>query len=120
EFPDDGYHGAYVVDLARELVATEGDRFRGDESEPALEAMRLFAVRKLREEQNRDLDEFRVRFDNFFLESSLYDSERVEQTIARLRETGLAYEKAGALWLETTRFGDDKDRVMVKSSGHPT
>src|SRR5690606_29381935 len=98
----------------------EGDRFRGDESEPALEAMRLFAVRKLREEQNRDLDEFRVRFDNFFLESSLYDSERVEQTIAKLRETGLVYEKDGATWLETTRFGDDKDRVMVKSSGHPT
>lgn len=120
EFPEDGYHGDYVVDLARELVEQEGDRLRGDHSEEALEVMRRFAVQALRGEQNRDLDEFRVEFDNFFLESSLYDSGRVERTIEALRETGLVYEKDGALWLETSRFGDDKDRVMVKSSGHPT
>ncbi|HEX6069742.1 MAG TPA: arginine--tRNA ligase [Longimicrobiaceae bacterium] len=120
EFPDDGYHGDYVTDLAGEFAAREGDRFRGDDSPAALEAMRIFAVQALRAEQNRDLDELRVHFDNFFLESSLYDTGRVEQTIERLRATGLAYEKDGALWLETTRFGDDKDRVMVKSSGHPT
>ena len=120
EFPDDGYHGDYVVDLARQLVETEGDRFRGDSSGPAMEVMRRFAVRELRAEQNRDLDEFRVRFDNYFLESSLYDDGRVRDTIARLRETGLAYEHEGALWLRTTEFGDDKDRVMVKSTGHPT
>jgi arginyl-tRNA synthetase len=120
DFPEDGYHGEYVVELARQLLARDGDRFRADRSEAALEAMRRFAVEVLRADQNRDLDEFRVHFDNFFLESSLYDSGRVESTIQRLRETGLAYEKDGALWLETTRFGDDKDRVMVKSSGHPT
>ena len=120
EFPDDGYHGDYVVDLARQLVDAEGDRFRGDRSEATLDAMRRFAVRELRGEQNRDLDEFRVHFDNFFLESSLYESGRVRETIERLRETGLAYEQDGALWLRTTEFGDDKDRVMVKSSGHPT
>jgi arginyl-tRNA synthetase len=120
EFPNDGYHGDYVTDLAGEVAAREGDRFRGDDSPAALEAMRIFAVQALRAEQNRDLDEMRVRFDNFFLESSLYETGRVERTIERLRATGLAYEKEGALWLETTRFGDDKDRVMVKSSGHPT
>src|SRR5690606_34067295 len=105
EFPEDGYHGDYVVDLARELVEQEGDRLRGDHSEEALEVMRRFAVQALRGEQNRDLDEFRVEFDNFFLESSLYDSGRVERTIEALRETGLVYEKDGALWLETSRFG---------------
>jgi arginyl-tRNA synthetase len=120
EFPEDGYHGSYVTDLARQLVSEHGDRFLGDASPGALDEMRVFAVRALREGQNGDLEDFRVRFDEFFLESSLYDSRRVEETIQRLRETGLAYDKDGALWLRTTEFGDDKDRVMVKSSGHPT
>jgi arginyl-tRNA synthetase len=120
EFPEDGYQGSYVTDVAREFAEVFGDRFLGDDGPQAMEEMRVFAVRQLRAEQNEDLNAFRVHFDNFFLESSLYTSGRVEQTIARLRETGLAYEKDGALWLRTTEFGDDKDRVMVKSSGHPT
>lgn len=120
DFPEDGYHGDYVTEIARELRGEHGDRWRGDESAEALDAMRVFAVGRLREEQNRDLDGFRVRFDEFFLESSLYDEGRVEETIARLRETGLVYEKDGALWLRTTEYGDDKDRVMVKGTGHPT
>lgn len=120
EFPGDGYHGSYVSELARQLADEHGDRFAGDESEEALEAMRRFAVQELRAEQNRDLDAFRVHFDNFYLESSLYSDGRVANTIERLRSTGLAYELDGALWLKTTEFGDDKDRVMVKSTGHPT
>jgi arginyl-tRNA synthetase len=119
-FPEDGYRGEYVREIARELAAEQGGRFRGDESEEALDVMRRFAVARLREEQNRDLDGFRVRFDTFFLESSLYTDGRVEDTIRRLRETGHVYEKDGAVWLRTTEFGDDKDRVMVKSTGHPT
>ena len=82
--------------------------------------MRRFAVARLRAEQNQDLDGFRVKFDEFFLESSLYSSGQVEETIRRLRETGHVYEKDGAVWLRTTEFGDDKDRVMVKGTGHPT
>jgi len=120
DFPADGYHGEYVREIARELVAEHGGRWKGDPSDAALDEMRRFAVARLRAEQNRDLDGFRVRFDEFFLESSLYDSGRVEDTIHRLRETGYVYEKDGAVWLRTTEFGDDKDRVMVKSSGHPT
>lgn len=119
-FPEDGYHGTYVSEIAAELAAQHGSRFKGDESPEALDTMRRYAVDVLRAEQNRDLDEFRVHFDHFYLESSLYTGGHVERTIERLRETGLVYEKDGALWLETTRFGDDKDRVMVKSSGHPT
>lgn len=119
-FPDDGYHGGYVSELATRFAEQVGDRYAGDESPEALDAMRRFAVVELRAEQNRDLDAFRVRFDHFFLESSLYSSGRVEQTIEALRGTGLAYEKDGALWLETSRFGDDKDRVMVKGTGQPT
>ena len=119
-FPEDGYHGSYVTELAARLADSIGDRHVRDESADAMEAMRLFAVRALREEQNRDLDDFGVRFDEFFLESSLYDEGRVDETIRRLRETGLAYERDGALWLRTTEFGDDKDRVMVRSNGQPT
>jgi arginyl-tRNA synthetase len=119
-FPEDGYHGAYVGDIARQLVAEHGDRYRADDSPEAMDAMRRFAVQELRAEQNRDLDDFRVHFDHFFLESSLYDSGRVDDTIRRLRDTGLAFEKDGALWFRTTEFGDDKDRVMVKSTGSPT
>ncbi len=120
EFPEDGYHGSYVREIAARIAEEHGDRYRGDGSDEAIDVMRQFAVRTLREEQNRDLEDFRVRFDEFFLESSLYTSGRVQETIDRLRATGLAYEKDGALWLETTRFGDDKDRVMVKGTGHPT
>jgi arginyl-tRNA synthetase len=120
EFPGDGYHGAYVQEIAEELKTEHGDRYAGDDSPEAMDAMRVFAVARLRAEQNRDLDGFRVRFDTYFLESSLYGSGAVEDTIRRLRETGHVYEKDGAVWLKTTEFGDDKDRVMVKSSGHPT
>lgn len=119
-FPDDGYHGEYVREIAQALVAEHGEGFAGDESAETLDAMRVFAVARLRAEQNRDLDGFRVRFDTYFLESSLYGSGAVEETIRRLRETGHVYEKDGAVWLRTTEFGDDKDRVMVKSTGFPT
>jgi arginyl-tRNA synthetase len=119
-FPEDGYHGTYIGEIAAELVAEHGDAFRGDDSAETMDAIRLYAVKRLRGEQNRDLDGFRVHFDTYFLESSLYTSGRVEDTIRRLRETGYVYEKDGAVWLRTTDFGDDKDRVMVKSTGHPT
>jgi arginyl-tRNA synthetase len=119
-FPEDGYHGSYVTELAARFAEEQGEIFVGEETPEALEAMRRFAVAELRAEQNADLDAFRVHFDHFFLESSLYESGRVDETIARLKETGLAYEKDGALWLRTTEYGDDKDRVMVKSTGHPT
>jgi arginyl-tRNA synthetase len=118
--PEGGYHGEYVTDIARTLAAEVGDRWLADDSPEALEAMRVYAVRVLRAEQNRDLGGFGVHFDVFFLESSLYAEGRVEETIRRLRETGLVYERDGALWLQTTRFGDDKDRVMVRSNGQPT
>ncbi len=120
EFPEDGYHGEYIREIAAEITAEHGERFRGDESPEALDAIRLHAVRVLRAGQNADLGDFRVRFDEFYLESSLYSDGRVEDTTERLKATGLAYEKDGALWFRTTEFGDDKDRVMVKSTGNPT
>ncbi|HEX7239526.1 MAG TPA: arginine--tRNA ligase [Longimicrobiaceae bacterium] len=119
-FPEDGYHGEYVTEIARALQGEEGERWAGDDSPEAFDAMRRFAVGRLMGEIERDLHEFRVRFDEYFLESSLYTGGGVEDTIRRLRATGLAYDLDGATWLRTTEYGDDKDRVMVKSTGHPT
>lgn len=120
EIPEGGYQGEYVKEVARALLAREGERFRGDGSRDALDAMRHFAVEVLRADQDRDLTEFRVRFDHYFLESSLYESGQVDRTVERLRETGLVYEHEGATWLRTTEFGDDKDRVMLRGDGTAT
>lgn len=118
--PEDGYHGEYVVELAASLVEKVGDRLLDDPSPEADEVIRRHAVAALRAEQDRDLTEFRVRFDEYYLESSLYTEGKVEETLKALRETGLVYDRDGAVWLRTTEFGDQKDRVMVKADGSPT
>ena len=120
ELPDGGYQGEYVLELAKELHVQGADSYRGDDSQVALDAFRGFAVRLLRAEQDRDLADFRVHFDNHYLESSLFEEGRIEATIEALRTTGLVYEDDGAVWLKTTAFGDDKDRVMVRRGGAPT
>ena len=120
EVPEGGYQGEYVRDVAGALREAEGDRFKGDESSEALDFMRKFAVRVLREDQDRDLGAFHLTFDEYYLESSLYTDGRVDATIKALRETGLVYEKDGATWLRTTEYGDQKDRVMIRSDGNPT
>jgi arginyl-tRNA synthetase len=120
QIPEGGYQGEYVREIAADFRAEHGDVYRDDGSSEALEAMRTFAVAALRAEQDRDLTDFRVRFDRYFLESSLYTEGDVDRTVARLRDTGLVYEKDGATWLRTTVFGDDKDRVMLRSDGTAT
>ncbi|MCP5266753.1 MAG: arginine--tRNA ligase [Burkholderiaceae bacterium] len=122
-FPEDGYRGDYIRDiacdfLAGETVGAEGVApvtAGGDPDE--LESVRHFAVAYLRHEQDIDLRHFGVRFDNHYLESSLYADGRVAQVVQSLRESGHTYEDGGALWLRTTDYGDDKDRVMRKSDG---
>jgi arginyl-tRNA synthetase len=112
EIPPDGYHGEYIRDIAEHYVAAHNE----DRGAADLDAVRRFAVQELRKEQDLDLQTFGVKFDVYFLESSLYTAGRVEQTVQRLIEAGHTYEKDGALWLRTTDFGDDKDRVMRKSA----
>jgi len=111
--PEGGYHGEYIRDLAQQYL----DQHPTDPGADDIEVVRRFAVHELRAEQDRDLQAFGVRFDVYFLESSLYEDGRVERTISRLVNAGHTYEKDGALWLRTTDFGDDKDRVMRKSDG---
>ncbi len=110
-FPEDGYHGEYIRELARAYLDEAGHDL-GD-----LDAIRRFAVAKLRAEQDEDLRALGVKFDNYYLESSLYTDGRVAGTVQRLAASGKTYEQDGALWLRTTDFGDDKDRVMRKSDG---
>jgi arginyl-tRNA synthetase len=121
-WPEDSYRGEYIIDVANAFLAKKTVEARditvtanGDIND--LEAIRHFAVAYLRHEQDQDLKAFDVDFDVYFLESSLYTSGQVEATVARLIENGKTYEHDGALWLKTTEFGDDKDRVMRKTEG---
>ncbi len=109
-FPEDGYRGDYIRELAVRYVDEKGDP-------DDMDALRRFAVAALRAEQDVDLRAIGVVFDNFYLESSLYTDGRVERTVAALVASGHTFEEGGALWLRTTAFGDDKDRVMRKSDG---
>ena len=112
EIPEQGYQGDYIREIAeRYAVENPSDPEGGD-----LDAVRRFAVGVLRAEQDRDLQAFGVKFDVYFLESSLYTDGKVDETMRRLVAAGHTYEQDGALWLKTTDFGDDKDRVMRKSA----
>ena len=116
--PEDGYHGDYI----REVAEAYGSRSRPS-GLATPDDVRRFAVDYLREEQDRDLQAFGVQFDTYFLESSLYGQGQVDETLNQLQAAGHTYRQDGALWLKTTDFGDDKDRVLVRSAekgGEPT
>jgi arginyl-tRNA synthetase len=112
QIPDGGYHGAYIAEIAQRYVAEHPEDARGND----LDALRRFAVRELRKEQDLDMQTFGVKFDTYYLESSLYEDGRVERTVAALEAKHHTYEKDGALFLRTTDYGDDQDRVMRKSA----
>ena len=125
EWPEGAYNGEYIADIAADFLA--GKTVQADDREFSasgdpndLESIRQFAVAYLRREQDLDLKAFAVKFDHYYLESSLYTSGRVEQTVQKLIEAGKTYEHEGALWLRSTEYGDDKDRVMRKSDGSYT
>lgn len=121
-WPEDGYRGDYIIDLAEsfmrgDTVSSEDQSFTGTRDADDLEGIRHFAVAYLRNEQDLDLKAFGVDFDVYFLESSLYTDGKVEAAVEKLIANGHTYEDGGALWLRTTDFGDDKDRVMRKTDG---
>jgi arginyl-tRNA synthetase len=115
-FPDEGYQGEYIREIARDYALAHP----GDPEGEDLDAIGAFAVAALRREQDADLAAFGVRFDAYYLESSLYADGFVDDTVRALVAAGRTYEKDGALWLRTTEYGDDKDRVMRKSDGSYT
>ena len=124
-WPEDGYRGDYIKDVARAYldgarVEVDGQHVTAAGAPDDIDAIRRFAVAWLRREQNADLEAFGVGFDVYFLESSLYTDGKVEETVRELVAHGHTYEEGGALWLRSTDFGDDKDRVMRKSDGSYT
>ena len=119
-WPESAYNGDYIADIAadyrrRSTVRADDREFSASGDIENLDDIRQFAVAYLRHEQDLDLQAFGLRFDRYYLESSLYASGRVQATVDRLVQSGHTYEQDGALWLRTTDFGDDKDRVMRKS-----
>lgn len=120
EVPEGGYHGEYLRDNAREVLAAEGPGFAELPEEEGVRRCRALALLIQRAEQDRDLADFGVRFDVMTSEQAVYDAGRVERALGLLAERGLSYESDGALWLRTTEFGDDKDRVLRKGDGSYT
>ncbi|MDZ4103517.1 MAG: arginine--tRNA ligase [Hydrogenophaga sp.] len=122
QWPEAAYNGTYIADiaadfLAKKTVKADDREFTASGDINDLDGMRQFAVAYLRHEQDLDLQAFAVKFDHYYLESSLYTSGRVEATVQKLIDAGKTYEQDGALWLKSTDYGDDKDRVMRKSDG---
>ncbi len=125
QWPEKAYNGDYIADiaidfLAQKTVSADDRSFTASGHVTDVDGIRQFAVAYLRREQDLDLQAFGVRFDTYFLESSLYSSGRVDDTVKRLKASGKTFEEGGALWLRTTDYGDDKDRVMQKSDGSYT
>ena len=121
EVPADGYQGEYVRELAERAASEAGrDRLAAMEADDRLALLRELSIRWLRQEQERDLEDLAVHMDVFREESGLTDRGEVEGALARLGDAGMTYEEGGAVWLRSTRFGDDKDRVLVKSDGSHT
>jgi len=125
EWPEAAYNGDYIQDIANDFLAqktvkSDDREFTGSGDVNDLDGMRLFAVAYLRREQDLDLKAFHVQFDNYYLESSLYTSGKVDAAVQKLRDAGKTYEQDGALWLKSTDYGDDKDRVMRKGDGSYT
>ena len=125
KFPSDGYHGDYINEIAKDFLSMETIECQGESIKASgkikdTKSMQEFSVAYLRNEQDQDLIAFRTKFDVYSLESSFYENGKVKKVVNTLIEEGHTYEKDGALWLKTTNFGDDKDRVMQKTDGSYT
>lgn len=120
QIPEDGYLGAYLIELAQKAEREEGKRLQAMEPSERVGFLRVWGSNELRAQQEADLREFGVVFDEWYSETSLYETKKVEEALEAVKDSGAAYEAEGATWLRTTAFGDDKDRVLVKSDGSYT
>jgi arginyl-tRNA synthetase len=119
-FPEDGYHGEYIAELAQDLIKAQANRFLNKPFEECAAAFADFGKDSMLADIRTDLEAFGVRFDVWFSEKTLLADGSVQRSINELKERGYAYEKDGALWLRSTAFGDDKDRVIIKQDGEYT
>ena len=119
-FPEESYKGRYIYDIAQEVVDARGEEFLERPLEESLPFFRTYAAGRILEQIKNELGEFGVTFDNFFSEKSLYDRNLVAAAVQTLKERGHLYEQDEALWFRSTEYGDDKDRVLMRSNGVPT
>ena len=120
EFPEDGYHGHDIIDTAQRIINKYGDRFLQMEEAERLEEFKTIAYQEKLAALKEDLERFNVRFDVWFSEKTLHEANKIKEACDRLLEKGYMYEQDGALWLKSTAFGDDKDRVVIRDNGVPT
>lgn len=119
-FPENGYKGDYIREIAREAISSEGKGFLEWPDSKAIPYLAMQAARKILSQIQKDLKEFGVHFDHWFSEQGLYERGEVDKAIGLLEEKGYIYRSEGAIWFRTTAFGDDKDRVLIRSTGEPT
>lgn len=119
-FPEEGYHGDYIWDLAREILNEQGEKYVTLQPEDRWEKLSTLALEKILSSQKKVLGDYRVNFDNWYRESKLRQQDAHREVLAKLTEDGYVYEKDGAQWFNSSKFGDEKDRVLVTSEGEPT
>ncbi|OAS88080.1 MULTISPECIES: arginine--tRNA ligase [Metabacillus] len=120
EMPEDGYHGADIIGIGKKLAEEFDDRFAEQDSEERLGFFREYGLKYEMGKLKADLEEFRVAFDVWYSETSLYHNGKIDEALAALKEKGHIYEEEGATWFRSTTFGDDKDRVLIKNDGSYT
>jgi arginyl-tRNA synthetase len=120
EVPEDGYHGAYLVDVAKDILAELGQSIAELPPEERRERLLYEGAERVLAQVRDSLERFGVRFDTFFSERQLHDSGAIDEAVKRLRDVGFAYDHDGAVWFRSTPFGDDKDRPLIRSNGRPT
>lgn len=120
EFPEDGYHGHDIIDTAQRIIDKYGDRFLKMEEDERLEQFKTIAYQEKLAALKEDLERFNVRFDVWFSEKTLHEANKIHEACEYLLEKGYMEKRDGALWLKSTEFGDDKDRVVIRDNGVPT
>ncbi|MCK4241098.1 MAG: arginine--tRNA ligase, partial [Candidatus Atribacteria bacterium] len=120
EFPSEGYKGEYIVDIAKEVINKYRDKYKGRDDKEIQEFFMEFTLKKILKGIKEDLIDFGVEFDVWFSESSLYEQNKLQEVIELLQKRGFLYKEKGALWLKTTAFGDEKDRVVIRENDIPT
>lgn len=120
EFPPDGYKGKYIIDLAKDIIDKFQDKYKGRDDQESREFFKEFTLKNILEGIKEDLKDFGVEFDEWFSESSLYKQNKLQEVIKLLQQKGFLYKEKGALWLKTTIFGDEKDRVVIRENSIPT
>jgi len=120
EFPADGYKGEYIFDIAKEIIDKFQDKYKGRDDKETQEFFKVFTLKKILSGIKKDLKDFGVEFDVWFSEKSLYEQNKLQKVIELLQQRGFLYEEKGALWLKSTVFGDEKDRVVIRENNVPT